>query len=407
MTDPTPGFTRRPTGRPLPPVILVNGIAHGGKSTLSYRISASKKVHRTFVFEVGERDADQYAALGPYEIVELNGTWSDFITKLAWVIAQPHPDGVPNVIIIDTISRLWDDLKDWAAMRARNSVAAREKLRRDPDAYIDVSSNYWNDAKERWGKMLNLVNGFDGITILIARGDEVTAFENGQPVRGESVWSIDAEKRTVFNVTANVSIRKPHQPRLMSTKTLGVDIPSDGIPLAESDAMEDLIFNILNTTVVDTSAVRAVGAAPGVPSAQAKGEIKAVFLAHNFGEDDARDATLALWKAEVGSGVGEVAKETVERLVALADERLRNPAPEPPATDPAGTGQEADTGDETAPTGESEPVDPKAQAEAFVRSIGGDPDAPQAPLDDVDEYNYDDDPEDEDAEATETAAVGG
>lgn len=421
----TEGFTRPPTGRPLPPVILVDGIAHGGKSTLAYRLSASKRVHRTFVFEIGERDADQYQRLGPYEIVVLDGTWTDFIDKLAWATKQPHPPGVPNVIIIDTISRIWEDLKDWASTRARSSRAAREKLANDPDAYIDVSSNYWNDAKERWAKMLTLVNRFDGISILIARGDVVQAFEDGQPVYKATTWSIEAEKRTLFNVTANVSIRRAHQPKLMSTKNLDVDVPEDGIPLADTEAMDDLIFNILATTA-DPASVRAVGAAPGVPSVHAKSQIKAVYLSFDFVEQDAVDATKALWKAEVGPGVGEVAVETVERLTALAREQILNPTPpaETPSepadgegtTDPAGHAQESDTPAETTEPGEdpgdvamaialghdgpddSGPAprfprgkDPVAEAAAFVAARGGDPDGPAEDPETVDSFDYGED----------------
>ena len=428
------GFTRPPTGRPLPPVILVDGIAHGGKSSLAYRLSASQRVHRTFVFEIGERDADQYQRLGRYEIVVLDGTWTDFIDKLAWATKQPHPPGVPNVIIIDTISRIWEDLKDWASTRARSSRAAREKLANDPDAYIDVSSNYWNDAKERWARMLTLVNRFDGISILIARGDVVQAFEDGQPVYKATTWSIEAEKRTMFNVTANVSIRTAHQPKLMSTKNLDVDVPEGGIPLADTEAMDDLIFNILATTA-DPATVRAVGAAPGVPSVHAKSQIKAVYMSFDFNETDAVDATKALWKAEVGPGVGEVAVETVERLLTLAREQILNPTPPetttPPADgegapDPAGDAQEAESGAATAPTGESEPPqtpeeahevlvtatgappappedeprfpngrDPVAEAAAFVAAKGGDTDGPAADPESVGDFDYDADDDDE------------
>jgi len=69
--------TRKPTGLSAWPMILVDGIPKAGKSCMSYELSASDKVGRTFVFAIGERSVDEYQSLGPYEIVDLtDGTWA-------------------------------------------------------------------------------------------------------------------------------------------------------------------------------------------------------------------------------------------------------------------------------------------------------------------------------------------
>ena len=318
------------------------------------------------MFEIGERDADAYSSLGPYEIVMLNGTWSDFITKLEWATEQPMISDLPNVIVIDTVTRLWSDLKDWASARARSTERARRILHDDPDAEIEVTANFWNDAKSRWGRMLNLLTGWAGISVLIARAQEVTLFENGQPVRGaDPVWSIDAEKNLAFNVTANVSIRSPRRPMLMTAKLPGLSIPVGGLALSDDEPLADLIFGTLATTAPEVT--RPVGAAPGIPSIHAKADVLAVFTRHGFNETDAQAAAAAVWAEVVGPTEkgAEIPREDVAAAVKAAVDRLSaEPEPEPEP--------EPDMSNHVEDVPMVDPADPVEQSRRFLASLNND-----------------------------------
>jgi len=174
--------TRKPSGQVAYPTILLEGPEKVGKSYAAYRLSTSPHVGRTFVFDLGEGTADEYAELGPYEIVEHNGTFSDLLEQMKAAAAEPAVDGRPNVIVLDDGTALWDLLKDWADSRARTSRAGRKKLADDPDAEIDVSMNLWVDAKDRWYQVLNLLRAWPGIGVMIGRGKEVAKVP-GRPAR--------------------------------------------------------------------------------------------------------------------------------------------------------------------------------------------------------------------------------
>lgn len=403
----SPGFTREPTGLPAWPLVLVDGGPGCAPLPTALRLSASPRIGRMFVFEVGEREADALAHLGPFEMMVLDGSWSDFIAKLEWATTQPMLDGLPNVVVI-TISRVWEDLKDWASRRARSSRRARELLAADPDADIEVTSNYWNDAKARWGHMIRLLQSFAGISVLVARGEEVTAFENGQPVRGETVWSIEAEKRTRHNVTANVSIRQPHAPRIVAGPEW-LAIPAEGLPCDEDDALESLVFKLL---AAGAQVYEPVGAAPGIPVPQAKQTLVAVYTRAKFSKDDAESAAKALWLREMGDlpRDAEVARSDVQRLVALAAAEIAAPTPPaeapppapeaPPAATPADDPAEGDAGAVETPDDADEQTGPAADpveaARAFAKAHGGDPDAGEGFAYDEDDDTADDIPDDED-----------
>ena len=62
------------TGEAGWPNLLVEGKEGAGKTHGCLRLSADPKVGTTYVVEVGERRADEYAALGEFEIVEHDGS---------------------------------------------------------------------------------------------------------------------------------------------------------------------------------------------------------------------------------------------------------------------------------------------------------------------------------------------
>src|SRR5690606_13461595 len=74
--------TRKPTGQVAYPTIVIEGAEKVGKTYAALALSSSEKVGRTFVFDMGEGSADEYAALGPYEVVDHEGTFTDLLAQI-------------------------------------------------------------------------------------------------------------------------------------------------------------------------------------------------------------------------------------------------------------------------------------------------------------------------------------
>lgn len=236
--------TRPPTGEVAWPIVLVEGGEKVGKTYAAFALSASERVDRTFVFDWGEGSADEYAALGRYEVVDHDGTHTDFAQQLRAATEEPS-DGRPNVIVIDSVSVYWDALKDWTTTRARGSQKNRALLAKDPDAEINVPSNYWNDANDRWGTMVHLLRRWPGIALLIARGKEVSKMKDGAPVAGQTEWKVEAQKALPNVVTAIVRVDGPKRTRLMGIRSLHTEIPQGGLVLPEQAPIEHAVFDIL------------------------------------------------------------------------------------------------------------------------------------------------------------------
>lgn len=198
--------THKPSGRVAPPLILLEGGEKTGKSIHAALLSASDRVGRTFWIEFGEVTAEEYGAVPGvrYEIVEHDGSFRSLHQAVsdAREEAQRAKDAgeKPVVLVIDQMGAIWDLLKDWATNRARGSRTNRAKLASDPNADINVSSNYWNDANDRHQKIVKMLMTFPGIVVMIARGKEVAAIgENGQPVEGKKEYRVEAQKNLCFN----------------------------------------------------------------------------------------------------------------------------------------------------------------------------------------------------------------
>lgn len=291
--------TREPTGQPSWPLILVEGGPKFGKSALSFQTSASEHVGRTFVFEIGETSADEYKALGDYEIVEWGSGWAGFRDQLIAATSEPrvHPDK-PNVIIIDSLTGLWTDLKAWLDYRVRNSRRGRETLAQDPDADLDIGMTYWNQAKDRWGWMIHTLKGWDGIAIVIAQAEEVTAIDdNGRPIvrngKTEKTYRIDAEKTTIRSVDAVVRLVDYRQPRLMAVTSLNVSVPDGGLELPNDRAIESLVFDLLKGE--GTFHASAPSSTTSIESVEAKHHLVETVLALGAPVETAKRHAGSVW----------------------------------------------------------------------------------------------------------------
>lgn len=311
--------TRRPTGRPAWPLVLVDGEPKAGKSFSALSLSADPRVGRTFVFDLGDGTADEYAALGPFEIVETNGTFSDLHDKIRAAAEIPAHEGRPNVIVIDSGSDLWDLLKRWTDHRARASKKGRAALAEDPDAEIDPSMNLWNDAKERWALVVNVLRRFPGVGVITAQGGEVARLDaQGRPMPGKTDWSTTAEKTLPQQATAIVRLRRdPRTATLVGVRRLGLDVPAGGLALPLDATLGHVVFDLIGAGSTFAE-VQAHGVDVGMPVGRAKSRLlEAVRLADpGLSDEESRSAAQELWQA-AGITSQEVSAEQLAELLAM------------------------------------------------------------------------------------------
>lgn len=371
--------TRKPTGLPAWPLILVEGEEKAGKSYLAAQFAASPLVGRTFAWDLGDGTLDEYAALGPYEIVETNGTFSDLRDSVREATAIPPVDGKPNVYVIDSGTDLWGLLKRWTDTRARQSRAGRNALAQDPDAEIDPSTNLWNDAKDRWAEIVNMLRRAPGIGVITAQGGEVMAFEGGVPVAGKTTWSVQAEKTISAACTAWVRVKRdPRSATLIGVRRLGLEIPDRGLPLPLDNTLHHLVFEIIGAGT-QFGTTLAVPTQVGLSVAKAKTRVLGAVKANhpNLSDDEAKAEATRVWNGAGLGSLGATDEVTAEQLVAVLDVVVSDASEPPDAPKPP----DGPVGAPEAPQAQDGPQGVEsgpATAEDLTTEFHGDP-APEHP----------------------------
>ncbi len=251
--------TRTPTGRVPYPVLLLEGEEKAGKSYAAALLSASDKVGRTFWIDLGEGAADEYGAIPGtrYEVVEHDGTYASILQAVLDVKAEAQrlkdAGEPPTVLVIDSMSALWEGLKDWVRERAKRSRKNQEKLRQDPDAEVDVPRNLWNDAEQRYRRIMTPLLLFPGIVVLTARGKSVSATDpaTGQPYRdGRRAWSVEGHKNLPYDATIWVRMTRTERPVVIGARSVHVGLrpgKDDPKPITTDpeNLLEWLVFDVL------------------------------------------------------------------------------------------------------------------------------------------------------------------
>ncbi|MEE1764431.1 hypothetical protein [Streptomyces sp. SP18BB07] len=230
--------SRKPTGLPNPPMIVLCGPEKCGKSHEAARGTGSDLIGLAFWIEIGgsEGTADYYGRVpgANYEIVPHDGSYQDILDAIRWAVAQPQRvPGKPNMIVIDNGSNLWDMISDEQALFARRRAVAKaqDNRRRAPslDDPVVVDPDLWNRAKDRWGEILWMLRRHAGPVVMIARQEIVTAFENDKPTRN-TTRKIKAEKNLPAAVDAIVEMHGIGEAYLTGVRTLHWDVkPGDTV----------------------------------------------------------------------------------------------------------------------------------------------------------------------------------
>jgi hypothetical protein len=219
-----PIVTRKPTGKPPWPILLLAGAEKSGKSYAAAEASASPAIGRTLWVSVGEDDPDEYGAIpgADFEIVQHDGTWRGILAAVTAAVAQPRASGKPTLIVVDSIGRVWDLLSSMAQadanQRAARNAAKFNRSKEDEDARIAMDQ--WNTAKDRWQDLLDVIRGHTGPTILTARLEKSTVMnDKGEPTK-EKDWKIKAEKTLGSDVGVIVEMPARGEAFLVGVRSL-------------------------------------------------------------------------------------------------------------------------------------------------------------------------------------------
>ncbi|MFG2143692.1 AAA family ATPase [Streptomyces sp. NPDC048696] len=256
-TPPVPKLrTRKPTGVIPWPVILLEGEEKAGKSHTAASFTGSELTGQAYWLELGEDTADEYAKVpgADYLLIEHNGTYRDILGQIEAVHAEAKRAAAakekPVVLVIDSVSMLWRMLVNWTNERARRSNSGQAKLRKDPDTEVKPSMNLWNDAYERWARVMYLVRTMPGIVVLLARGKEIAAVDgNGDPIPRTKDWRVEGHKSLAYDATVWVRLRRENHPQIVGARSLNFEVPR-GEPKPLPDfTIERLVFGLMGCSI--------------------------------------------------------------------------------------------------------------------------------------------------------------
>lgn len=248
---------RKPTGVVPYPFLLVEGEEKAGKTWAAAILSRSARVGQTYWLDLGEGSGDEYGAIPGtrYLVLEHDGSYAQVLEQIVAVKAEAQrakdAGEPPVVLVIDTLTDLWDGLKNWTSERARGSRANQRKLAEDPNAELQVSMNLWNDAAARYRKLATQLLTFPGIVVATARGKSVAQLDDsGRPVEGQKAYKVEGHKTLPFDATLWLRMFRDAPPVVVGARSVHAGVrPGEDKPQPITDRHDDLldwlIFDVL------------------------------------------------------------------------------------------------------------------------------------------------------------------
>ena len=212
--------TRKPSGIQSSPVILLAGVAGAGKTWAAVEATAAPEVDRAFFIEIGEGVADAYGAVpgADFEIIEHDGSIGQIRDAIRWAAEQPAEPEKYNMLILDSLTEVWDLLKDNAAAEMMQRIKRKQRRLNGGEPKPDM--DLWNKAGEVSDGLMRQLLDFPGPVICTARLDEVTEINDSGRPSGAKDWKIQVNKKVPFRVSAVVQARSPrtwHLEKIVST----------------------------------------------------------------------------------------------------------------------------------------------------------------------------------------------
>lgn len=265
--------TRKPTGLPSWPIVVLGGREKAGKSWAAISASASDLVGRTIYLGLGENDPDEYALIpgADFDIAEHEGTFPSFLQTVRDAVAEPRVGSKPTLLVIDSATRLWnligDNLQAIANKRANG--------RRTASGDFTISTDLWNVGAGWWQDVMDALRAHQGPVIITARLDEVAVMEGGSPAKsGAKQWKVQAHKSLVFDADAVIEMHERGHFLLTGVRSARIQLPKPRlVPEFTIEWLWDALGLAAGTTVRSHATVRADGSPPPIARIQAAGTL--------------------------------------------------------------------------------------------------------------------------------------
>ncbi len=233
--------TRKPTGLPSWPIGLLAGKEKTGKSWACAQASASPLLNRTLWIGVGENDPDEYGVVpgANFEIVLHNGSYEGILGAVRDAVAEPAGEQ-PNLIVLDSGTRLWNLITDNAQVAANRRAKGRKNANND----YTISMDLWNVAAQQWKDVMDVLRSHNGPVLITARLDEVAVMDGGQPT-AERTWKVQGHKSLPFDVDWVVEMRE--RGKFLLTGVRSAHLPLKG-PTDVQDWTVDAMWSRLGIT---------------------------------------------------------------------------------------------------------------------------------------------------------------
>ena len=243
--------TRQPTKLVPPPFVLLEGEEKAGKTWAAVQLTASDKVDACYFLDLGEGTADEYGAIpgAAFEVLVHDGTYASVLEQVLAVRAEAaaaHAAGrKPVVLIVDSMTDVWDGLKDWVGERAKASRVNQQKLAQDPAAELTVPRNLWNDAGNRYRRLMNALLTFPGIVVATAKGKPVSDTDpaTGQPYKdGRKTYRVEGEKNLAYQATIWVRMTRDGKPLVVGARSVHAGVkPGTDEPMVVTNNPDNLV----------------------------------------------------------------------------------------------------------------------------------------------------------------------
>lgn len=200
--------TRKPTGKPSWPITLIAGAEKTGKSYSAALAAGSDLIAATYWVGIGEDAPDEYGLISDFDIVQHDGTYKDILRVLTEIAAQPKRKDGQILLVVDSMTRLWDLLADNAQATANRRASAKAKRlnRAEPQGDSQITMDLWNAAASQWNHIMDAIRAHQGPSILTARLESVTVMaDNGEPTK-EKQLKVKAHKSLPFDVGAIIDM---------------------------------------------------------------------------------------------------------------------------------------------------------------------------------------------------------
>jgi hypothetical protein len=219
--------TSKPTGKPSWPITLLAGAEKTGKSWAAAQAAASPLIARTYWLGIGEDRPDEYGLIADFDIIEHDGTYREILRNVTEVAGEPPVKDETVLLVVDSMTRLWDLIKDnaQATANARARAAATRYNKSQPEGDSPISMDLWNAAKGQWNHVMDAIRAHRGPVILTARLDTVTVMgDDGKPTK-QKQEKVSAEKSLPFDVGAVIEMPVRGEAYITGVRSVKLQLP--------------------------------------------------------------------------------------------------------------------------------------------------------------------------------------